>query len=124
MRLRSTRKKMRLSVLVPAGYMRVLRTEADLYGLTISQFAEQLLRHSVGLPGLTPRPKDAPQYELGEHELRQRYHFVWYMSADLESALASARLVLGAANRKMWLVHAVNVWLGRDGIAASSSVAA
>lgn len=109
--------RVRVSILMPSGYMRMLRTEAACYGLGTSQFAEQLLRHTVGLPSVTPRPSDAPRYQFSEEDLRCREPFLWLLPQELLTVLATACFAIGCRRNQQWLMRTLDRWVGRENVA-------
>lgn len=104
-----------VAVAIPLAYHRVLRSEAEIFGLRPSQFAEMLVRQSVGLPALGPRPAQAPVYTFGDEELRQREKFVWTLHRDLKRALDQKRIAVGLRPQD-WLVTELNRWIGRPSV--------
>ena len=103
------RKYLQIVVTLPEAYLRILRQEAEQYGLRPSQFAEQLLFDS-----LRPRRPNALKYELTEDELLRRRRFLWYLRKETKSVLDKQRLAYGGLSVSAWVVVSLNRWLGRE----------
>jgi hypothetical protein len=101
-----------VTVRLPAGYMKILQTEAGLIRSRRGQFLEQLLLRRRGKINLE-RSKDAPEYELTRDEIERRALWTWYVSPEFKQMLDDDRFQMGNLPVGSWIIVTLNQWIGR-----------
>jgi hypothetical protein len=104
----ATRDYIQVAITLPRSHMRVLTTEANLFGLRRSQFLELLLLNQMGQKVLTRLP-GAPTYEFTREELTETERFLWVMRPDVKKAF-EAHILPSGFRPSAWVISALNEW--------------
>jgi hypothetical protein len=99
-----------VAITLPRSHMRILTTEAGLYGLRRSQLLEMLLLNQMGQKILHRLPS-APTYQLTREELTETERFLWVMSPAAKKAF-EAHIVQFGLKPSAWVITALNAWTG------------
>jgi hypothetical protein len=101
-------------VRLPAGYLRILETEADLFRSRRGRFLEMLLRRKLGELSFE-RPRHAPEYTISDEELAITKLWSWYVDPQTRKLVDEDRFQMGNLAVGTWAVILLNQWLGRPG---------
>ncbi len=99
-----------VGISIPKAHMRVLDSEASLYGLRRSQFLELLFLNQIGQQALNRLPV-APKYELKRDELTETTKYLWYIRKEVKKLLDEYMIRTGMKT-SAWIVMALNEWAG------------
>ena len=108
--VKSSSDLIQIAINLPKSHLRILDTEAGMYGLRRSQFIELLFLNKIGHRSLV-RLDFAPVYQFGREELSETERFVIYVRPEVKKLFDEHLLKLGMKTTA-WVVNALNDWVG------------
>lgn len=108
-----SRDYIQVAVTLPRSHMRVLTTEANLFGLRRAQFLEFLLLNQKGQKVLHRLP-GAPNYEFTRAELTETERFLWVMHPEVKKAFEE-HIVRFGLKPSAWVITSLNEWAAITG---------
>jgi hypothetical protein len=103
-----------VTIRLPAIYLKILESEAKLFGMKRGRFLEMLLKRKLGMLPVE-RPAMAPAYETTDKELAESKPWLWYLEPAFKKLLDEDRFQMGNLAISSWAIFMLNDWIGRPG---------